>query len=68
MKMAQAMSQFDMSKLAPGIWCFSHFSLYSKYFTPKKAQPKTVVSTSLIDRVARRAPVAVQIQGGPVGR
>ena len=28
----------ETSKLAPGMWCSSYFSLYSKYLTPRKAQ------------------------------
>ncbi len=33
----------ETSKLAPGMWCFSHFSWYSTYLMPRKARPKSVV-------------------------
>ena len=35
----------DVSKLAPGMWCFSNFSWYSSALMPRKAKPKSVVRT-----------------------
>src|ERR1700716_3554749 len=40
----------ETSKLAPGTWCNSNFSLYSTYLMPRNARPNNVVSTRKITR------------------